>query len=252
MSLRRLFLTLLATLALAGARAFADDFQQHFQTGNTYYSSGDYAKAIGEYEQVLNAGYHSPELYFNLGNACFRQGQLGLAVLYYTRAQKLDPRDDDIRSNLAFAHAYRIDKIEVSEETILLDYVNRFFDYFSLNEGITVTVILYFLAVSAILARYVYRWVYLPAPAMVLVLAIFALAVIFSAVKIDRDVATRTGVILVQQADVKNGPGAEYKSQFMAHAGLTFTIEREESGYYLVNLENRLKGWVVKSAVAEI
>ncbi len=252
MNLRRFFFLLPAILALAGAGVSADDLQQHFQAGNTSYSSGDYAKAITEYEQVLKAGYQSPELYFNLGNACFRQGQLGLAVLYYTRAQKLDPRDDDIRANLAFAHAYRVDKIEVTEETILLDYVNRFFNYFSLNEGITVTVILYFLAAAAILARYVYRWVYVPGPAMVLVLAIFAMVVIFSAVKIDRDVTTRTGVILVQQTDVKNGPGAEYKNQFTAHAGLTFTIEREESGYYLVNLENRLKGWVVTSAVAEI
>jgi hypothetical protein len=42
-------------------------------------------------------------VYFNLGNAWFKAGQTGRAILAYRRAESLSPRDPDIRANLQFA-----------------------------------------------------------------------------------------------------------------------------------------------------
>jgi tetratricopeptide (TPR) repeat protein len=230
----------------------ASSLDHNFQQGNQNYSNGDYASAIREYESVITAGYESAELYYNLGNAYFREGQLGLAIANYIRAARLDPRDDDIRANLEFARQFAIDKIEISEETIILDYINRLFDSFTLS-GITwITLILYFLTAAIILVRFIYRWRYVPTPLFVAILALFVVAASFTGVKLDRDVLTRQGVVLVQQTDVKNGPGDDFNTKFMAHAGLMFKIEREEAGYYWVNFENRLKGWILKSVAAEI
>ena len=248
----RMIVILVLMLTGATASVHAGAFDSDFEKGNTFYSTGDYAQAITAYQGILNAGYHSSELYYNLGNACFRTGQLGRAILYYTRAKQLNPRDEDIQANLAFARRFAVDKIEVTEETILLEYVNRFFDTFSLNEITWLAALLYLLTAAAVLAHYIYRWIYLPKPVIVLLVSLFVLSAVFAGVKLDRDVLTRTGVVLDQQTEVKNGPGTEFTNQFTAHAGLMFTIEREESGYYLVNFENRLKGWIVKSAVAEI
>lgn len=252
MSLGRTMIAL--ALILTGGVSFvqAGAFDADFEKGNTAYSTGDYAQAITAYQGILNAGYHSSELYYNLGNACFRTGQLGRAILYYTRAKQLDPRDEDVRANLAFARRFAVDKIEITEETILLEYVNRFFDVFSLNEITWLAALLYILTATAVLAHYIYRWLYLPKPIIVLLISLFVVAAVFAGVKLDRDVLTRTGVVLEQQTDVKNGPGNDFTNQFTAHAGLMFTIEREESGYYLVDFENRLKGWIIKTAVAEI
>lgn len=245
-------IALLALMAAAVSQLQAGVFDADFEKGNAAYSAGDYPQAINIYQGILGAGYHSAGLYYNLGNAYFRTGQLGRAILYYTRAKQLDPRDEDIQANLAFARHFAVDKIEVTEETILLDYVNRFFDSFSLN-GITwLAALLYFLTAAAILAYAVYRWIHVPKPVIVLLVSLFIVTAILAGVKLDRDVLTRTGVVLDQQTEVKNGPGSDFTSQFTAHAGLMFTIEREESGYYLVDFENRLKGWIVKSAVAEI
>lgn len=247
---RMMVLLMLALAAVSPLHAGA--FDADFEKGNAAYSAGDYAQAIAAYQGILGAGYHSAELYYNLGNACFRAGQLGRAVLYYTRARQLNPRDEDIRANLAFTRRFAVDKIEVTEETILLDYVNRFFDFFSLNEITWLAALIYFLTAAAILAHYIYRWIYLPKPVVVLLVSLFVVAAVFAGVKLDRDVLTRTGVVLDQQTEVKNGPGGDFTNQFTAHAGLMFTIEREESGYYLVDFENRLKGWILKSAAAEI
>ncbi len=242
-----LFLWLvLPGLALAGGLDYT------FEQGNQHYIDGEYDKAITEYEKIVAAGYQSPELYYNLGNAYFRQGQLGQAIMNYIRARRLAPRDDDIRANLQFARQYTIDKIEVTQQTILLDYINDFFDSFSLSEITWVAAILYVITVMIVLVRYVYRRFRIPTPVFVVVLGLFLVAAIFTAVKLDRDVLTRKGVVLAQQAEVRSGPGQDFSTKFTAHAGLTFNIEREESGYYWVNFENRLKGWIPKSVAAEI
>lgn len=245
-------LTALLAIAVVAIAASAGTKEQLFKSANSHYTAGAYDKAIVDYEMVLNAGAASPELYFNLGNAYFRSGQLGKAIMNYIRAQRLDPRDEDVRANLRFARQFAIDKLEITEETIILDYVSRFFDFFTLGEIAGTTLLLYVLLMALILARYLYRWIMTPHSLLISLIALLVVGVLFTSVKLDRDYLNRTGVILDQQAEVKNGPGSEFASQFTAHAGLTFTIEREESGFYLVDFANRLKGWISVSAVSEI
>ena len=67
-----------------------------FIQGNTHYQNGQYREAIESYESVLQAGFTSPELYYNLGNAYFKLDERGKAVLYFEKAKKLAPRDADI------------------------------------------------------------------------------------------------------------------------------------------------------------
>lgn len=249
---RNLLLLTLFSCLIGVSSVLSSSLEYNFEQGNKLYTDGDYRGAVEEYEKVASAGYESAELYYNLGNAYFREGQLGQAIMNYIRASRLDPRDDDIEANLQFARQFAIDKIEITEETILLDYINRFFDSFTLN-GITwITAVLYVLMTAIILIRYIYRRYHIPTPLIISVLTLFLVASVLTGVKLDREVLTRHGVVLVQQTDVKNGPGEDFNTKFTAHAGLVFKIEREEAGYYWVNFENRLKGWIPKSVAAEI
>lgn len=248
----RLQVALFTVLLVLPCLAVASGLDYNFEQGNQHYTNGEYDQAITEYEKVIAAGYHSAALYYNLGNAYFRQGQLGQAIMNYIRARRLAPRDDDIRANLQFARQYTIDKIEVTQQTILLDYINRFFDSFSLAEITWIAAILYILTALIVLVRFVYRRFRVPTSVFLAILGLFLVAAIFTAVKLDRDVLTRKGVVIAQQAEVRSGPGQDFSTKFTAHAGLTFNIEREESGYYWVNFENRLKGWIPKSVAAEI
>jgi tetratricopeptide (TPR) repeat protein len=249
--IRRAAFVLLLFVLPAGSAA-AGTLDDYFERGNQLYIDGDFSGAIVEYEKILEAEYESPEIYYNLGNAYFRHGDLGQAVANYTRARRLAPRDDDIRANLEFARQFTIDKIEISEQIIMLDYINRFFDSFTVNEITWLAFLIYVSTAFVILVRFIYRRVYIYTPVVAALVVFLCMAALFTAVKLDRDVLSRTGVVLEQQAEVKNGPGEDFSDQFTAHAGLTFNIEREEEGYYLVNFENRLKGWIKKRAVAEI
>jgi tetratricopeptide (TPR) repeat protein len=74
-----------------------------FFQGNTAYQQGAYDAAARSYQQVLDAGLESGPLYFNLGNAHFKNGQLGRAILNYERAERFLPSDPDVGVNLAYA-----------------------------------------------------------------------------------------------------------------------------------------------------
>src|SRR5712671_6073714 len=83
--------------------ARADDLATAFDQANKLYEEGKFTEAAAAYETMLGGGRASPALYFNLGNALFKAGQVGRAVLNYRLAEQLAPRDPDIRANLKFA-----------------------------------------------------------------------------------------------------------------------------------------------------
>lgn len=96
-----LLLVVLVWLA-PGARG-ADPLAAGFDQANQLYERGQYSEAAIAYAKLLQTGTVSAPLYFNLGNACFKAGQVGQALLNYRYAERLAPRDPDIQANLRFA-----------------------------------------------------------------------------------------------------------------------------------------------------
>ncbi len=78
---------------------------QALQAANQAYRDKEYEEAIRQYEEILFEGYHSEALYYNLGNAYYRTGETGRAILNYQRALKLDPQDHNTLHNLEAAQA---------------------------------------------------------------------------------------------------------------------------------------------------
>src|SRR5258706_5768809 len=89
---------LLVSLLIA-APALADDFK----SANALYDAGKFAEAAAAYEKIEPK---TANVYFNLGNALFRQEKYGPALLNYERARRLAPRDPDILANLNFAQQH--------------------------------------------------------------------------------------------------------------------------------------------------
>src|SRR5687767_6813193 len=79
------------------------------------YDSKKYKEAIESYEALLAEGLKSWQVYYNLGNAYYRDKQLGRAIYNYELARKLNPNDEDVRINLGIASAKTVDKIDSKE-----------------------------------------------------------------------------------------------------------------------------------------
>lgn len=93
-------LAVLAGVLAAGAAAGPDGA---FEEANRLYEEGQYTNAAVAYAALLADGRGPAALHFNLGNAQFKAGRVGLAIYQYRLALRQAPRDPDIRANLQFA-----------------------------------------------------------------------------------------------------------------------------------------------------
>ncbi|MDE5979645.1 MAG: tetratricopeptide repeat protein, partial [Muribaculaceae bacterium] len=80
------------------------------QQADSAYSADNFVMAEALYLKALEAGGSSSTLFYNLGNAYYRQGNLGKAIVNYERALKLDPTNADARANLEFVNSKITDK----------------------------------------------------------------------------------------------------------------------------------------------
>ena len=83
-----------------------------FDQSNAFYTDGKYQMAIYGYKDILNSGFESAELYYNLGNAFYKLNNIPESNFFYEKARSVSPTDEDILINLSYAQNLRIDKIE--------------------------------------------------------------------------------------------------------------------------------------------
>ena len=104
--------------------AFASADDSLMRQGNTAYQNGDYELAIDCYQEIIQHGNEGAILYYNLGNAYFKAKQTPEALLWYERALRLDPSNEDIKHNIAYANLQITDKIEVLPELFIVRWWN--------------------------------------------------------------------------------------------------------------------------------
>src|SRR5437870_11133970 len=95
---------LIALLLCAGSAASAiAQPNAEFAKANQEYAQGHFKEAISGYEALVRAGQWSANLFYDLGNAYFRAGDFGRAILNYERALALDRHHPEATANLQIA-----------------------------------------------------------------------------------------------------------------------------------------------------
>jgi len=105
MKIRELLLTGFVAMALscfAGRSAAAAD-DSAFTKANQAYSEGRFQEAIDAYTTLVRSGHYGANLFYDLGNAWFRLGNFGEAILNYERALALEPHHPEATANLRLA-----------------------------------------------------------------------------------------------------------------------------------------------------
>jgi tetratricopeptide (TPR) repeat protein len=104
--------TPLALLVALVVQPAFDSPRDAFLRAEKQYQDQNYEGAIETYEAIGELGVVDGALYYNLGNAYFKAGHLGRAILNYERALRLMPGDEDTRANLAFANELVSEAVE--------------------------------------------------------------------------------------------------------------------------------------------
>ena len=243
---------LLVLLAAAPARA-ADDFAR----ANQDYAGQRYEEAISRYEALLADGVRHANLYYNLGNAYFRAGHLGRAILSFERALRLAPDAEDARYNLQVARAavaarFGKDTVAGAEKDPLWIRVVTVLPLptllwsFLVLDGLffAILVAVRFLSTGFLRTGLVVSNVFIGMAGALLGLLLAGHVYFVENV--------RMSVVVADEVVMREGPDPTRREMPKLHAGLRVILLGESQGWYRIRLSNQVEGWVPRDAVEEI
>jgi len=232
----------------------ADHNQYLFDQANILYEKENYSTAIEKYEEIIKSGYESWELYFNLGNAYFKNKQLGKAILNYERAQLLSSKNEDIKFNLEIANLSVIDKIVTPPEFFVFKAISDFINYFNINVLSIIVISLYIFMITIVILWLLIRGRVLRKLLVVFGLPLVILLVIFTTVLLMRIHGEKTekyGIILVEKIDVLSSPDSKGTELFSLHEGVRVQAQKKVGEWLQIRLHDGKVGWV-RNNVLEI
>ena len=111
--MKRIIASLLVLLTLISIPSLsAADTASLALQADSAYNREDYRAAIDLYRAAIAADGPSTVVYYNLGNAYYRNDNIGKAVVAYERALRIDPTNDQARQNLSFVRSRIQDRPE--------------------------------------------------------------------------------------------------------------------------------------------
>jgi tetratricopeptide (TPR) repeat protein len=248
-------LALLSLFLLASRELPAQTPEEMLRQANQLYQQGKFSEARDAYGAILSGGYESPELLYNLGNACYKSGSVPAAILNYERARRLLPGDEDLRHNLQIANMMLTDRIEPAPRLFVWDYWDGIKNWFSVS-GLTLIVYLFYalVAVSAsvfFLARtYALRKIAILAGSGLFVVFLFLLVVLIA--RLGDVTRTDEAVVMSQIVTVKNSPDAKSSDAFVLHGGVKVQLIDRVGSWSKVRIADGKIGWLEASAVEVI
>ncbi|MDR1950625.1 MAG: tetratricopeptide repeat protein [Bacteroidales bacterium] len=242
-------LSLIIAIFLAG-HAFP---KNTFEQGNDFYIAEEYKKASEAYMSVVKSGFVSSELYYNLGNSFFRLGDYPNAILYYEKAKRLAPKDEEILMNLGIANTKITDRFEVMPDIFFMRWWKTFAGFFSRDQWAIVFLCLVFATVLC-LAWYFLTLTYGRKKTAFYICAIFVIlsgTVIGAGIQQHQEQTRRAGIIMKNKINVSSSPQTD-RPKFVIHGGTKVDILDEIGNYYRIRVADGSNGWISKEELAVI
>lgn len=247
--------TLILLLLATALNAAAQTPQQLMQRGNDAYAKGDFVAAAQAYNAVLDAGYESADLYYNLGNVYYRQEEYGLSILNYERALRLKPNFRDAKQNLDLADSKTEDQIAALPEIFLAQWAHSVVAWFSPTGWRICTLILLTLLGTAVviflLSRdYAWRKGSLIGGIVTLVFLLLCIACTISAsVRYNRH---NQAIVTAPMAVVKSSPEENSIDKLVLHEGTKVNIEETLGEWHKIQIADGNNGWLQTDEVTII
>lgn len=221
--------------------------EQRFKSGTDEFTAGNYQNALEIWTELYNAGYRSAELEYNIGNASFKLDDIPGSILFFERAHKMAPADEDINYNLQIARTLVVDRFEEIPELFFV----RWFDFLSLllatNTWAVISLVTFILSLI-LLSAYLYSSKYKIKVAgfwlalTFVVISAFTLAFTLRNKNLIYD--SHKAIIFSPQVSGKSSPDTSGTDLFLLHEGTKVSVEDEVGEWVEIRLSDGNKGWV--------
>jgi len=246
---------LVATILLVAFHAVAQDPEQLAAQAAKAYNARQYQEAIAQYEKIIAGGYESYALYYNLGNAYFRNNENAQAILYYEKALKLEPNNEDIKHNIEVVNSKLADKVEMVPELFYKRWWKLIVNMMDIDMLAAVNIILLslallliaiYIAVPNILARKISFW------AGISLLFIFSIGVLAASQRNHNNTSQYEAIVFTQTVNIKSSPDENSKDIFVLHEGTKVKLLDVVAEWQEIRIANGSVGWIKTSDIKKI
>jgi tetratricopeptide (TPR) repeat protein len=236
-----LFVTIVFASSVSSIFAQSD---ADFAKANENYAAGHFQEAVNGYEKLVRAGQWSANLCYDLGNAYFRVGDFGHAILNYERALALDRHHPEADANL------RIVRDEARALEMQPSWPERYFQFVSLNQYCIAAAVAFWLGVFCVFGLIFGR----RRSAGTITLSIFSWSIfviaVFTIYKLDNGNNGRARAIVTgNSVEARFATADNVNSVLALPPGSQIKILSTRGDWIYAALPNNLRGWLpAKSA----
>lgn len=246
-------ITALLTLLLTAIIAVASP-SETVARADSAYSADDFALATSLYTLALKEEGSSSQLFYNLGNSCYREGNLGMAIVNYERALKLDPTNTDARTNLEFVNTRIADK-QMDDGSVMTTLRNRIVSAFRADTWAMIAAVLFIIFIASA-AVYVFSSAVAVRKASffggIIVFLITVAALVLSFDAANRVETDRMAIVLPPASQLSTSPREARNAQeqaFLLHEGTKVEIVDSilnpgEGLWYEVRVGSHDRAWI--------
>ena len=247
--MKRKIIYIAIPLLFLGWTAFAQ--RVDFEKANEWYDQGAYEKALSIYDSLYNEGYENTAIAYNAANAYYRLGNIGMATVYYERALKHSPEDEDVLFNLEILRELTVDDIKPLPKPLFVMWFRALSSSLSWLTWMVMSIVLIWLSWISHLYR---RWrgkrgVQWP---FVLLSALSVLLLIIAFENYTYNQSRVEAVVLEDTVYIKNEPNASGSDLFLLHEGTVVEVRDQLGEWLKIWLADGKVGWVNASALEKI
>jgi len=251
--MKRIFI--IFTISILASVNVINAQESELKEAETAYSAEQYDRAIEIYEAALRNYGDSYQIYYNLGNACYKRGKIADAILNYERALLIKPDDEDVRFNLELVKQQTVDKIEPIEDILPERIFRSIQNILSVDSWAAVGIIGFILLVLCLTSYFFAKWMRLRKLGFylgILLVVIVIFANIFGYNQ-KRDLQNRNGaIVFAPTVTVKGSPDNSGTDLFVLHEGTKVFIRSTLGDWNEISLEDGNVGWIKKSDIKGI
>lgn len=211
------------------------------------YANEDYRKAVQIYEQLLKEG-DDANIFYNLGNAYYREKNFTRAVLNYERALLLSPGDKDIRFNLDMARSKTIDRIVPESEMFFVSWYHSIVNMMSVDAWAKIAIVCLVMCLALLLLYLLNKKRMVRTAcffASLMLFVFFILANVFAWDQRNQQFNRNTGIIISPSVSVKSTPANNGTDLFIIHEGTKVRItDNSMKEWKEIVLADGKKGWI--------
>jgi len=221
--------------------------KEHFEAGNAHLAKGQPAEALAAYGQIPPEATSS-SLEFNRGLAHLQLGQLGHALARFRRAERLAPRDLEIRRALMQVRA------RISGPAGMPDSLGRALGRLTLNEWAVAAGLVWWAWFALLLMARLGPPARQSVRGYTVSFGVMATVLMLTALLAWRLRLREPGIIATQSnAAVRISPLEEAKVAFTANDGTEFRLTDERDGWFRVEEPaSGRAGWLSVRSAAQV